>query len=375
MEMREKKGTWLCRWWRLCLARHGLLLAALVWLGVYFTTRGHRCWMELLCHALVRPWHRLAGRFYSLAPFSVAEWLIVLWIAMGICFLVQLGIHFRRRHGGAALYRWAVSLVTMAAVLFGLFSLWWGVFYYAGTFAEKAGLEDRPIADSELRDVTAYFADIANEYAPRVDRDAAGVFTADLGELFDHSRTLYHAAQEKFPSLAGPDLRAKPAVFSRLMSVMQNTGFFFPYTAEANLNVDCPMALLPATIGHELAHQRGVAREDEANFVGILACLEDGDPRFVYSAALMAYVYLGNALHGADYAAWEEVYFSLSGNVRRDLDVHNAYWDRFETKAAEVSDKVYEVFLETYGDDRGMQSYDACVDLLVVYYLNAARQT
>ena len=60
------------------------------------------------------------------------------------------------------------------------------------------------------------------------------------------------------------------------------------------MNVDCPMALLPATIAHELAHQRGVAGEDEANFVAVAACLADGDPTFVYSGALMAYVYLGN---------------------------------------------------------------------------------
>ncbi len=86
----------------------------------------------------------------------------------------------------------------------------------------------------------------------------------------------------------------------------------------------------------------------------------------------MAYVYLGNALHGADYEAWREIAVSLNEDVRRDLAVHNDYWSRFETKAAEVHEKVYEVFLETYGDDRGMQSYDACVDLLVIYYLDAA---
>ena len=352
--------------------RHGLLLASLVWLGVYFTTRGDRGWMELLCRALVRPWHRWAGRLYSLVRFSAAEWIIALWILQGIGFIVQGVICLVRRHGGGAFYRWAVSVLTMASILFGLFSLWWGVFYYAGTFSEQAGLKDRPVSAEELGFVTRYFAGIANEYASRVDRDAGGVFTADLPALLDHSQTLYHAAQEVFPVLSGPDLRAKPVILSRGMSYLNNTGFFFPYTAEANVNVDCPMALLPATVAHELAHQRGVAREDEANFVGILACMEDGDPAYVYSAALMAYVYLGNALHGADYAAWEDVYRSLNEDVRRDLNVHNAYWDRFETRAAEVSDKVYEVFLETYGDDRGMKSYDACVDLLVAYYLPAA---
>ena len=86
----------------------------------------------------------------------------------------------------------------------------------------------------------------------------------------------------------------------------------------------------------------------------------------------MAYIYLGNALHGKDYEAWAAVYESLNEDVRRDLADHNAYWDRYDTPVAEASDKVYEGMLKTYGDDRGMKSYDACVDLLTIWYLPAA---
>ena len=258
----------------------------------------------------------------------------------------------------------------MAFTLFGLFSLWWGVFYYSDSFVSQSGLTRRPISNAELESVTAYFGSVANEYSSEVERDGRGIFTADLDELFDQSPTLYHPAEELFPCLTGPELRAKPVVFSRIMSYINNTGFFFPYTAEANVNVDCTMALLPATIAHELAHQRGVAREDEANFAAVAACMASGDDAYTYSGALMAYVYLGNALHDSDYEAWLRVYDSLNEDVHRDLRDHNAYWDRFDTKAAEVSDKVYEGFLKTYGDDRGMRSYDACVDLLVLYYLD-----
>lgn len=326
--------------------------------------------MEFLSAYLVRPWHRAAGRFFSLVPFCVAEWMIMFWILLGIWFLIRLWIHMRRSDPPKALYRWFVSLLAVASAIFGLFSLWWGVFYYAGTFTESAGIKDRPISPEELESVTAWFAARAEEYAPLVERTEEGVFTADLDALFDHSEALYHAAEEIFPALRGPELRAKPVVFSRLMSYTNTTGFFFPYTAEANINVDCPMALLPATIGHELAHQRGVALEDEANFVGILACMEDGSPAFAYSGALMAYVYLGNALHDTDYDAWLRIASAFSEPIRRDLEEHNAYWAQFETPVSTISDTVYETFLETYGDDRGMKSYDACVDLLVVYYLD-----
>lgn len=368
METKTRKHP-IIRLWRLCPVRHTLLGLSLLWLGFYFLFRARRDWMNAISQALVRPWHRLAGWVYSLVPFSVAEWLIALWILLGLAFVVQLILHFRRHGGWAALYRWGVSVLTMVMTLFALFSLWWGVYYYADTFTDQSGLERRAVSAEELEQVTRYFAEAANTYADRVERDDQGLFTADLDGLMTRSKTLYHAAETEFPCLAGPELRAKPVVFSPLLSLLDTTGFFCPYTAEANINVDCPMTLLPATIAHELAHQRGVAHEDEANFVGILACMADGDPVFVYSGALMAYVYLGNALHSADYDAWQGVYESLDEAVRRDLAAYNAYWAKYDTPAADISNKVYEGFLRTYGDDRGMRSYNACVDLLVVRYL------
>ncbi len=353
-----------------CPVRIVLLAASLTWIALYFATRNDRLWMEKVYRFAVRPWHRGMGRLTSLLPFSMAEWVIVLWVLLGIAFLAQLVIHFVRRRPWTALLRWAVTLLSLVSLLFGLFCLWWGVCYYAGTLAEREGLEDRPIAAEELEKVTRYFVMRANELSGEVARDADGLFTLDHADMFRHSRTVYHEAQQVFPSLEGPDLRAKPVVFSPLMSLINNTGFFFAFTAEANVNTASTDALIPATVAHELAHQRGVAREDEANFAAVIACMTSGDPEYAYSGALMAYVYLGNALHSTDYDAWKAIYDRMNEDVRRDLDAHNAYWDRFDNKATEVSDKVYEAFLETYGDDRGMQSYDACVDLLVLYYLD-----
>lgn len=372
METTEKKRISFSYIFRLCPVRHVLTLTSWLWLGFFFLFRGRRAWMNAVCAAAVRPWHTFAGRLYSAVRFSAAEWIIASWVVMGCCFLAQLVIHVTKKHPWEGFYRWVLSVLTMGSVLFAVFSLWWGVFYYSDSFLERSGLQRRPISADELQSVTEYFADLANEYSDKVERDDSGIFTADLDRVFDHSVTLYRAVVKEVPCLDGPELRAKPVIFSKIMSLLNNTGFFFPYTAEANVNVDCTMALLPATVAHELAHQRGVAREDEANFCAVLACMDDDDDTFRYSGALMGYVYLGNALHDTDYEAWLAVYGSLNEDVRRDLADHNAYWDRYDTPVADASDKVYEGFLKTYGDDRGMKSYDACVDLLTIWYLPAA---
>ena len=370
METTEKKKITFRSLWRLCPARHVVLLVSLAWLAAYFLLRGNKAVMNALCRTLVRPWHAFAGKLFSAVPFSVTEWVILLLGALGIVLLILLVVRLIRRRWSKA-YRTGMTVLSVSAALFALFCLWWGVLYYSDSFTEQSGLERRDISVQELETVTKYFAAQANALGEYVERGEDGVFTADKDAIFRRSADIYDGAEQIFPCLAAPAVRAKPVVLSRLLSYIHYTGFFFPYTAEANLNADSPACLLPSTIAHELAHLRGVAREDEANFCAVVACMESGDDEYRYSGALLAYIYLGNALYSADYDAWKEVYSSLSENVRADLTANNAYWKQFETPAADVSERVYESFLQTYGDDRGMQSYGACVDLLTVYYLNA----
>lgn len=369
METTEKKRITLRPLRRLCPARHAVLLISLAWLAAYFLLRENRAVMNFLCKALVRPWHAFAGRLFSAVPFSVTEWVILFLAALGVVLLVLLIVRLIRRRWAKA-YRTGMTILSVSAAMFALFCLWWGVLYYSDSFTEQAGLERRDISVQELETVTRYFAEQASSAGERVERGEDGVFCADKSDIFRRSPDVYGGADQIFPCLAAPAVRAKPVLLSRLLSYIRYTGFFFPYTAEANLNADSPACLLPSTIAHELAHLRGVAREDEANFCAVVACMESGDEDYRYSGALLAYIYLGNALYSADYDAWREVYSTLSENVRADLRANNDYWAQFETPAADVSEKVYESFLQTYGDDRGMQSYGACVDLLTVYYLD-----
>ena len=370
METTEKKRITFRPLWRLYPARHAVLLISLAWLAAYFLLRENRAVMNFLCKALVRPWHAFAGRLFSAVPFSVTEWVILFLAALGVVLLVLLIVQLIRRRWAKA-YRTGMTILSVSAAMFALFCLWWGVLYYSDSFTEQAGLERRNISVQELETVTRYFAEQASSAGERVKRGEDGVFRADKSDIFRRSADIYGCAEQIFPCLAALAVRAKPVLLSRLLSYIRYTGFFFPYTAEANLNADSPACLLPSTIAHELAHLRGVAREDEANFCAVVACMESGDEDYRYSGALLAYIYLGNALYRADYDAWREVYSTLSENVRADLRANNDYWARFETPAADVSEKVYESFLQTYGDDRGMQSYGACVDLLTVYYLDA----
>lgn len=67
------------------------------------------------------------------------------------------------------------------------------------------------------------------------------------------------------------------------MSYLDISGIYCPFTFEANVNVHMNDVLIPVTMCHELSHLSGYMREDEANFIAFLACLQSDDPEFRYS--------------------------------------------------------------------------------------------
>lgn len=351
--------------------RCALLILSLLWLGFYLLFRDNRAVMTAICVGFVRPFHAVSARFWAVLPFSAAELLCWLAAAAALAMVVQLLILLLRRRGEwQALLRWALTLAALVSLTAALFTLLWGVYYCSDGFAQQSGLRDEPVSTEALRNVTEKFIGLCNEYGEQVQRDEEGLFTLDRREVFAVSAGLYENASRVLPLSDEPAVRCKGVSrpLSYLMSATGFTGFFCPYTGESNVNTHMPDLMLPSTIAHELAHQRGVEREDYANFTAVVASLESGRADYAYSGAVMGYIYLGNALYSADYETWHTLYASISPAVRADLNAHNAYWQQFDGKTEEVSEQLYEQLLESVGDERGMASYGACVDLLVEWY-------
>ena len=89
---------------------------------------------------------------------------------------------------------------------------------------------------------------------------------------------------QSYPQLDGYYPYPKPLINSRLLSVQQLCGIYSPFTIEANYNREMPYYNIPHTICHELSHLKGFMREDEANFIGYLACIGSDSPDFATAA-------------------------------------------------------------------------------------------
>ncbi len=349
--------------------RHAIIFLFLVLIALFHLLSGRRKLMNALADGTL-PLRQGLSRVCAVFPFSVAEALCTLGVLALAVWLVWTVVSVvRRRPRLLTLWKRFSLLLTAALILYLLLCVLLGASYRADSFQDKSGLHSRPQTVETLRAATVLFVDKLSAAALRVPRNPDGTYAVPQEEIFAAAKDIYRGAELRFPLLTLQDVKPKKAVYSRLMSIFNYTGFYFPYTGEATINVDPPPALLASTIAHEMAHQRGISSEQEANFIAVLACAESGSAAYEYSGWLMGFIHLGNALYRWDPDTYFELAGRLPAEVWADLEANRVYWAQFETKAAEVSDKVYDTMLKSYGQSMGVQSYGAVVDLLLAWYL------
>ena len=349
---------------------HIWLLSVCGVLALYFALRTVPGLMTRFSRGIIMPLERAVAAVCYRASFSVAELLYA--IAAGVV-LLWLGAAVRRLitekgRRGRIVYRFVLTVVCTVLTVYAGFSLLWGVNYYAESFQEQSGVYARESTPEELARVTEYFARQLAGCADQVQRDENGLFAESRADIFAHSVRVFDGIYDEFPCLVMEDRVPKGVRFSTALSAMDFTGFYFPFTGEANLNIDSPACYLPSTIAHEMAHQRGIASEQECNFIAIAASTTAQSPAYRYSGWLMGFTYLSNALYRADQEAWKQVRVLLPDTVVADLRDNSAYWAEFEGPVNDAAQKVYDSFLKSSGESRGTQSYGTVVDMLMAYY-------
>ena len=349
---------------------HSWLLVNAVLLALFFSLRGEQKLMTAVSTRFSMPLEHALSAICSLVPFSVAELCYVILVA-AVPVYVATGIRafLRSEYKADVVYARIMIVVNLALSVYAAFCLFWGVNFYADDFCDRSGIYAEPVAYEDLVEVTRLFAREASVHADAVARSVWGTYAVPRQDSLNLAPALYGPAAERFPFLAlRHDPVPKQVFFSRVLSAMNVTGVYFPFTGESNLNMDFPAASFPFTIAHELAHRRGVASEQQANFLGVLVSTLSDDPAYQYSGWFTGYIHLSNALYSVDPQTSNEIYASLPDTVRADLNAANCYWTHYEGAASRASGKVYDAVLRSYGDELGMKSYGAVVDLLVAYY-------
>jgi hypothetical protein len=200
----------------------------------------------------------------------------------------------------------------------------------------------------------------------------ASLSPVDINEISVIICDSYDKLSEKYPSLDIGNFNsyAKPVLLSRGMTALNITGVYSFFTGEANVNVHFPDYCIPFTLAHELAHQRGIARENEANFIAFLACIESADAYVRYSGYINMYEYLASALYKTEKDALMHVYKLTDSKILGEMDAYSEFYkENSNDILGSISDFINDKYLKAQGTE-GIVSYGLVVRLCVAYYCN-----
>jgi hypothetical protein len=310
-------------------------------------------------------------------PGSLAELLAAaLAIAGGVAAYRGIGAARRgERSWRSVLGGGALNVTTVALVLLASFYVVWGLNYYRPDLATRLGWSE-PAASTnadaadELERWAARLVEATNDaYVAAHGKVQAGHTDAPIPlERIDASIESGYgriATELDDPRWAARRGRAKPLRISPILSRLNIAGIYLPWTSEASFNGMLPAAGLPHTIAHEKAHQRGLASEDEASFVGFLAAIRADEPYVRYSGLLYGQRRLLSELFRIDEERVAALVAGRHPGVQDDVDEIRVFWNRFRGPLRATGQKLNDTYLKLHGVEEGIASYGLSTRLIL----------
>ena len=299
-------------------------------------------------------------------PFSLAELSILLLIPLLICAL----IYAYRMQDSVRLTRFTCLILSFFFLIYCLFVLTFASGYRGKTLDEKMGLDRQEVTEKELFETGLWLVSELEQLEGQVMYDAEGASVMPIGfdEMTRELRLSYHDLRRDYAFIPYSSGRAKPVAMSRMMSHTQILGVYTFFTGEANVNTNFNDFCTVFTAAHEMAHQRGFAKEDEANMMAFLACRNSRIPYIQYAGNFEMLRYVLSALASANSPYYTELWFRTPESARGDQAVYAARFAPYrDSVVGSISGAVNDTFLKLQGTV-GRKSYGLVVDLAVALY-------
>lgn len=301
-------------------------------------------------------------------PFSLAEFCLF----GSPCIIAGVYIICARKAARGTRYfiRCIAGLLSVLLLVYAMFVFVFAVGYRGYTLSQKMELDTANIEKEELYQAMYLVRDKLNELADDV------LYAQDKGSVrpYSHQETVklclqsYDKLEDELGFIRNFKSSVKQLIISEPMTYTHISGMYTFFTGEANLNTNYPYYVNVFTTAHEMAHQRGIAREDEANFIAYLVCIHSDDPYMQYSGYLSMYEYLLPSMKKASKTLYSDVVNGLDERVKYDLYCYSKFFDKYrDSVASEVSNTVNNAYLTMQGTE-GTVSYSLVAKLAIAYH-------
>lgn len=256
--------------------------------------------------------------------------------------------------------------VFVIVLVYVIFNLFWGLNYNRRGVAYQLGLKVERYSKADLVQLMQQIVVRLNELDSPAHANRS---------LLKQKKVLFKEAITAYGQLAltKPDFRysfrsVKPSLYSYLGNYLGYTGYYNPFSGEAQVNTTVPLFVRPFTTCHEIGHQLGYAKENEANFAGYLSAKSSRDPSFRYSVYFDLYTYSRYYLYGLDSVAAKRLDAQLQKGIKDDYVELRNYIRRYRNPIEVIIDKLYGQYLKANEQPAGKLTYNEVVAWLVAYY-------
>jgi Protein of unknown function (DUF3810) len=348
----RRKISWICL----------IVLAA----GIKLLSRSPRSVETLYATGLYPVIARLQRILFGWIPFSIGDILyaaLIVWLLYGLVTFVRKLVN-RQLNGGWFL-SWLEKVFFTVLLVYVLFNGLWGLNYDRMGVADQLQLDVRPYTTEDLNNLLTRIGRRLNEL------DSLGRIGR---QRLMQPHNVFAGAVQSYDSLSVLDRRfayRSPSIKSSLFGYLDNYmgfgGYYNPFTGEAQVNVNVPAFTQPFTTCHEMGHQLGYAKENEANFAGYLSARSSPDPSFRYSVYFDLYLYAARELYARDSNLVRPVRESLHRAVRQDFRDLQQFNRKFVNPFEPVIRRIYGSYLVANQQPQGLMTYDEVNAWLIAY--------
>lgn len=313
---------------------------------------------------------RILRAVFGVFPFSIGDilyGLLVCWLAWKLFRFSRLVFTKSPDMSKRSLFIQAgLGFLIFCSAIYIIFNIFWGINYNRKGIAWQIGLKMEEYKEADLEQINAVLVDSINVSRQMMLGEGRSYPTND--SLFRMVKNVYDKLAVDYPFLNYHPVSIKSSMWGWLGNYTGFTGYYNPFTAEAQLNTTIPKFLQPFVACHEVAHQLGYAKEMEANFVGYLAASHSNDPLFKYSVYLDLFIYANRSLFFTDSTAAKACREKLSTYVVADLKEWREFNRKHQSIAEPVVRWVYGKYLQGNQQPQGVMSYDEVTAFIIAYY-------
>ncbi len=238
--------------------------------------------------------------------------------------------------------------------------------YFQTPIIEK--LQKKKFTDNDLKNLTIKYLRLCKETREKVSEDKNGIF---LIKDFREIELEILSQQKNLPSQITSKnsvemLSVKPSLYNNIMNYTGILGYYNPFTAESQFNPNLPSTQVPFTLAHEMSHQLGFAREQEASFIAYLCAKNSDNLDLRYSTQLYVLKSLLRNLSLKNASFVNEILSQYSDKMKKDRASELDFLKTHESVLSDVFGFTNDLFLKSNQQD-GSITYSYFITLLVLY--------